>query len=176
MWDIKPTSNRIFDCYFSSIVSFCETYNIEYRMALLKMWNFRFDKNVDQLITEDCLQSLAKYHGLSLSTNYIANAKDLLIFIKKNIHLSPVIISIDAISCPWCLSFQKYHFEQMDTLWDEYKRLSRPHVYKVDLSEKLYNMKKLILLTKVYSAVVILLMLLVIHFFSSTFRLLSSAV
>lgn len=43
---------------------------------------------------------------------------------------------------PSLKEIQKYHFEQMDTLWDEYKRLSRPHVYKVDLSEKLYNMKK----------------------------------
>ena len=43
---------------------------------------------------------------------------------------------------PSLKEIQKNHFQQMDTLWDEYKRLSRPHVYKVDLSEKLYNMKK----------------------------------
>lgn len=43
---------------------------------------------------------------------------------------------------PSLKEIQKYHFQQMGTLWDEYKRLSKPHVYKVDLSEKLYNMKK----------------------------------
>ena len=43
---------------------------------------------------------------------------------------------------PTLKEIQKYHFEQMETLWDEYKRLTRPHVYKVDLSDKLYNLKQ----------------------------------
>lgn len=43
---------------------------------------------------------------------------------------------------PTLKDIQKYHFEQMQTLWDEYKRLTRPHVYKVDLSDKLYNLKQ----------------------------------
>ena len=30
---------------------------------------------------------------------------------------------------------------EMDSFWDEYRRLTRPHRYKVDLSEKLYNLK-----------------------------------
>ncbi len=42
---------------------------------------------------------------------------------------------------PSLKEIQKYHFAQMDTLWDEYKRLTRPHVYKVDLSQKLYDLK-----------------------------------
>lgn len=42
---------------------------------------------------------------------------------------------------PTLKEIQKYHFEQMETLWDEYKRLTRPHVYKVDLSDKLYQLK-----------------------------------
>lgn len=46
---------------------------------------------------------------------------------------------------PSLKEIQKRHFQEMDTLWDEYKRLSRPHVYKVDLSEKLYTMKKQLL-------------------------------
>ena len=44
-------------------------------------------------------------------------------------------------SSPTLKEIQKYHFEQMETLWDEYKRLTRPHVYKVDLSDKLYQLK-----------------------------------
>ena len=32
--------------------------------------------------------------------------------------------------------------KQMDTLWSEYKRLSNPHIYKVDLSDRLYELKK----------------------------------
>lgn len=46
---------------------------------------------------------------------------------------------------PALKDIQKYYFEQMDTLWDEYKRLSKPHVYKVDLSQKLYDIKKQLL-------------------------------
>lgn len=34
-----------------------------------------------------------------------------------------------------------YAKAEMDTFWDEYKRLTRPHVYKVDLSQKLYDLK-----------------------------------
>ena len=46
---------------------------------------------------------------------------------------------------PSLKEIQAYHFAQMDTLWDEYKRLTRPHVYKVDLSEKLYDLKRQLL-------------------------------
>lgn len=34
-----------------------------------------------------------------------------------------------------------YAEREKETFWDEYKRLDNPHVYKVDLSEKLYNIK-----------------------------------
>ena len=34
----------------------------------------------------------------------------------------------------------------MDSFWDEYKRLVRPHIYKVDLSQKLYDLKQQLLL------------------------------
>lgn len=46
---------------------------------------------------------------------------------------------------PKLMDIQKYYFEQMDTFWDEYKRLTRPHVYKVDLSDKLYKLKQSLL-------------------------------
>ena len=43
------------------------------------------------------------------------------------------------------MEIQKYAATQMDTLWDEYKRLNNPHVYKVDLSQKLYDLKNRLL-------------------------------
>ena len=46
---------------------------------------------------------------------------------------------------PSLKEIQKNYFAQMDTFWDEYKRLTRPHVYKVDLSDKLYQLKKQLL-------------------------------
>ena len=30
----------------------------------------------------------------------------------------------------------------LEEFWDEYKRLTKPHKYKVDLSDKLYDLKK----------------------------------
>ncbi len=35
----------------------------------------------------------------------------------------------------------KYCKEQKETFWEEYRRLENPQTYKVDLSEKLYNLK-----------------------------------
>jgi len=43
---------------------------------------------------------------------------------------------------PALLDIQAYHFRELDTFWDEYKRLRNPHLYKVDLSDKLYTLKQ----------------------------------
>ena len=37
---------------------------------------------------------------------------------------------------------QAYTKKELDSFWDEYKRLDKPHVYKVDLSDKLYELKQ----------------------------------
>ena len=34
-----------------------------------------------------------------------------------------------------------YAEQELDTLWDEYKRIDNPHLFKVDLSDKLYELK-----------------------------------
>lgn len=39
-------------------------------------------------------------------------------------------------------TIQRRKRESFDEFWDEYKRLEKPHIYKVDLSEKLYNLKQ----------------------------------
>ncbi len=36
---------------------------------------------------------------------------------------------------------RKYAEDELDTFWEEYKRFARPHIYKVDLSDKLLEMK-----------------------------------
>lgn len=43
--------------------------------------------------------------------------------------------------CPALADIAAYAREELDSFWDEYKRLSKPHRYKVDLSEKLYHLK-----------------------------------
>ena len=42
---------------------------------------------------------------------------------------------------PTLAEISAYARQEMDTFWDEYKRLHSPHRYKVDLSQKLYELK-----------------------------------
>ncbi|MBE5781286.1 MAG: nicotinate phosphoribosyltransferase [Clostridiales bacterium] len=42
---------------------------------------------------------------------------------------------------PTLSEIKEYALQQMDTLWDEYKRSRNPQIYKVDLSQKLYDLK-----------------------------------
>ena len=37
---------------------------------------------------------------------------------------------------------KKYAKKELESFWDEYKRLDKPHLYKVDLSDDLYELKK----------------------------------
>ena len=43
---------------------------------------------------------------------------------------------------PTLAEIKKYAEADLDSFWDEYKRLDKPHVYKVDLSDGLYELKK----------------------------------
>ena len=35
-----------------------------------------------------------------------------------------------------------YCLSEIDSLWEEYKRFDKPQIYKVDLSEDLWSLKK----------------------------------
>lgn len=43
---------------------------------------------------------------------------------------------------PALLEIQRFSRQDLDTFWEQYKRLTNPHVYKVDLSTKLYLLKR----------------------------------
>lgn len=43
---------------------------------------------------------------------------------------------------PSIMEIQRYAKSDLDDFWDEYKRLKNPHVFKVDLSLKLYQLKQ----------------------------------
>lgn len=42
---------------------------------------------------------------------------------------------------PSLKEIKAYAKKELESFWDEYKRLDRPHVYKVDLSDELYELK-----------------------------------
>ena len=67
-------------------------------------------------------------------------AKELLVPIFKNGECVYELPSIDEI--------QKYCKEQIMTLWDEVKRFENPHKYYVDLSDKLWNIKNDLLMSR----------------------------
>ncbi|MBQ8536954.1 MAG: nicotinate phosphoribosyltransferase [Clostridia bacterium] len=50
-------------------------------------------------------------------------------------------------SLPELKDIQKYAAGEIDSFWSEYKRLNRPHRYKVDLSKALYDLKQSLLAT-----------------------------
>lgn len=43
---------------------------------------------------------------------------------------------------PSVMNIQKYCSQELKTLWDEYKRLHNPDTMKIDISDKLYDLKK----------------------------------
>ena len=49
---------------------------------------------------------------------------------------------------PSLKEIQAYHFQEMDTFWDQYKRNLNPHLYKVDLSDGLWMLKQSMLKNK----------------------------
>ncbi len=46
---------------------------------------------------------------------------------------------------PTLKEIKAYAKQEMDSFWDEYKRLDSPHLFKVDLSDELYELKKTML-------------------------------
>lgn len=56
--------------------------------------------------------------------------------------LQPIFVNGEQVyTSPSLMEIREYAKAQMDTLWDEYKRFTNPHIYKVDLSQKLYDLK-----------------------------------
>ena len=65
-------------------------------------------------------------------TNFTAKELLVPIFVDgKQVYHSPTVKEI-----------AEYSKQDLDTFWKEYKRFKSPHIYKVDLSDKLYDLKK----------------------------------
>lgn len=61
-------------------------------------------------------------------------------------HARPLLVSVFergklVYDLPSLREISVYAKQEMDTFWDEYKRLHSPHRYKVDLSQRLYDLK-----------------------------------
>jgi nicotinate phosphoribosyltransferase len=59
----------------------------------------------------------------------------------KTLHQDIIINGKLVYKLPELLSVKKYAKEELESFWDEYKRLDKPHLFKVDLSKKLFDIK-----------------------------------
>lgn len=60
--------------------------------------------------------------------------------------LVPVFVEGEQVyESPTLKETQEYARKDIATFWDEFRRIKRPHLYKVDLSDGLYNLKKKLL-------------------------------
>lgn len=67
-----------------------------------------------------------------------------------NVNIKPILIPIfkkgkQVYESPSLKEIRQYCLSQLDTLWDEVKRLEYPHSYYVDLSEKLWSAQRALL-------------------------------
>ena len=60
--------------------------------------------------------------------------------------LKPIFIDGECVyESPKVEDIRAYAQQELDTFWDEYKRVTNPHIYKVDLSQKLWELKHTLL-------------------------------
>lgn len=60
----------------------------------------------------------------------------------KPLHITVFDEGKQVYTSPSVMEIRAFAQKELATFWEEYKRLDQPHVYKVDLSEKLYNLKR----------------------------------
>ena len=93
-----------------------------------------FDETVDDSRPHTIFDPNASWKTKTL-TNF--TARELLVPIFKNGEC--------VYDCPDIAQIASYCREQLELLWDEVKRFENPHTYYVDLSEKLYNIRSILL-------------------------------
>jgi hypothetical protein len=110
MWEIRPTSGK-YDCFLGPIVSYAESFKIDYEVGLLTGWGFYCsqDSYVPKHNGIGLINILEKIHGIFLDRCTFKNEYELIKLLTEKLPKSPVMISVDAIDCPWCLTYKKYN-------------------------------------------------------------------
>ena len=92
-----------------------------------------YDEEIDQTKDLTIFHPISTWKKMTLKANCFY-AKELLVQVFKDgncVYNSPSVMEI-----------RDYCKEELNTLWDEFKRITNPHILPVDLSLKLYNLKK----------------------------------
>jgi len=109
MWEIKPTPGK-YNCFLGPIVSYAEGFKIDYEAVLLTGWGFACAENsyVPYQNGINLYEILEKIHGIFFERCEFTNKHELLQLLEQSLPNGPVMISVDAIDCPWCLTYEKY--------------------------------------------------------------------
>jgi len=116
---------------------------------IVRIYDKKSDKALADLI---CLQE-ENYDGLNeieiFDPNFTYKRKTITDFYVKELTTQIIKEGKLVYKLPTVKEIAEYHKEAYGEFWNEYKRLLNPHIYKVDLSQKLYDMKQDLL--KAYS-------------------------
>ena len=108
-----------------------------------------FDKNTDKAIADLIALKDENFDGLDkleiFHPDFTGKRKTVTNFYVKDLNID--VIKDGKVVCnrPSVMEIAAYHKESYGQFWNEYKRLLNPHIYKVDLSEKLFNLKQKLL-------------------------------
>ncbi len=105
-----------------------------------------YDENSNKALADlICLQE-EKFDGLQeleiFDPNFTYKRKTITNFYVKELTTKIIDNGKLVYKLPTVQEISKYHKESYGEFWNEYKRLLNPHIYKVDLSQKLYDIKQ----------------------------------
>lgn len=104
-----------------------------------------FDKNTGKAIADLIALKDENFEGLDkieiFHPDFTWKRKVVTNFYVKDLNVDIVKDGKVVYKRPTVKEIAAYHKECYSQFWNEYKRLLNPHIYKVDLSEKLYNLK-----------------------------------
>ena len=108
-----------------------------------------FDKNTDKAIADLIALKDENFEGLDkleiFHPDFTWKRKVVTNFYTKDLNVDVIKGGKVVYKRPTVMEIAAYHKENYAQFWNEYKRLLNPHIYKVDLSEKLFNLKQKLL-------------------------------
>ncbi len=114
VWNIIPVDEK-YDCFLGNIISYAQSFSINYEMGLLGTWGFGYDTNNEYSIGEkinfnfyNAIENLKFFHGIKLNRYLLYSSNELENLLNDKLMNGPVIISVNTYYCPWCLSYKKY--------------------------------------------------------------------
>ncbi len=105
-----------------------------------------YDKNTDKAIADLIALQEENFDGLDeleiFHADFALKIKKITSFYVKELGKQIIKDGKLVYDLPQVKEIAKYHKQSYGEFWNEYKRMLNPHIYKVDLSQKLYDLKQ----------------------------------